>query len=136
MTFWQTSARSDAGIPSGWGAAFSASHLFAGRWLPFVRAGWSDGGGGVPLEAAAAVGVGYYLPDKSDLLALGFNWGWPSSETYGSGLRDEYTLEMLYRIHLTKRFSVTPDVQVLIHPALNPDADVVAVFGLRARLVF
>jgi len=136
VTFWQTSARSDAGVPSGWGAAFSASHLFADRWLPFVRAGWSDGGGGVPLETAAAVGVGYYLREKSDLLALGFNWGRPSSETYGNGLSDEYTLEFLYRIHLLKRFSVTPDVQVLIHPALNPDTDVVAVFGLRARLVF
>jgi len=136
LTFWQTSARSDAGVPSGWGGAFSASHLFRDRWLPFVRAGWSDGGGGVPLEAAATVGVGYYLREKSDLLALGFNWGRPSSETYGSGLPDEYTLEMLYRIHLLRRFSVTPDIQLIIRPALNPDADVVAVFGLRARLVF
>ena len=136
MTFWQTAERSDAGVPNGWGMAVSASHLFADRWLPFVRAGWSDGGGGVPLETAVAVGVGYYLREKSDLLALGFNWGRPSSDTYGSGLRDEYTLEMLYRLHLLKRFSVTPDVQVLIHPALNPNSDVVAVFGLRARLVF
>ena len=31
---------------------------------------------------------------------------------------------------------IEPDVQVLINPALNPDADVVGVFGLRARLVF
>jgi porin len=104
--------------------------------LPFVRAGWSDGGGGVPLEAAAAVGVGYYLHEKSDLLALGFNWGRPSSETYGSGLRNEYTIEMLYRIHLLKRLTLTPDIQLIIHPALNPDSNVVAVFGLRARLVF
>jgi len=114
----------------------SANWLFGDRWLPFVRAGWSDGGGGVPLEATVAVGAGCYLRDRSDLLAVGFNWGRPSSETYGSGLRDEYTLEMLYRIQLLKRFSVTPDVQVLIHPALNPGSDILAVFGLRARLVF
>jgi porin len=136
LTFWQTSARTDAGVPSGWGAAFSASHLFADRWLPFLRAGWSDGGGGVPLEAAVAAGVGYYLRDRSDLLAVGANWGRPSSETYGSALRDEYSIELLYRLHLVKRFSITPDVQILFNPALNPNADVVAVFGLRGRLVF
>jgi len=136
LTLWQTSARSDAGIPSGWGGTFSASHLFADRWLPFVRVGWSDGGGGVPLETAVAAGAGYYLRDQTDLLAFGFSWGQPSSETYGSGLRDEHTIELLYRVHLLNRFSVTPDVQVLIDPALNPDADVVAVFGLRVRLVF
>jgi len=136
MTFWQTSPRSDAGIPSGWGGTISASHLFADRWLPFLRAGWSDGGGGVPYEGAVAVGAGYYMRNRSDLLAVGFNWGRPSTETYGTRLGDEYTIELLYRIHLLHQLSVTPDVQILISPALNPDADVVGVFGLRARLVF
>jgi len=136
LTLWQTSARSEAGIPSGWGGAVSASHLFADRWLPFVRAGWSDGGGGVPLEGSVAVGAGYYLRDQSDLLALGLNWGRPSSETYGGGLDDEYSIELFYRVHLMKSLTITPDVQVLINPALNPDAEVVGVFGLRARLIF
>jgi len=136
LTFWQTDSRPQAGIPSGWGAALSANWLFKDHWLPFLRAGWSDGGGGVPLEATAAVGVGYYLRDQTDLLAFGFNWGRPSDKTLGSGLRDEYTMEILYRLHLLRRLTITPDVQILINPALNPDADVVAVFGLRARLVF
>jgi len=108
----------------------------ADRWMPFVRAGRSDGGGGVPLEAAVAAGTGYYLREKSDLLAVGFNWGRPSDETLGSGLRDEYTFELLYRLHLVRRLTITPDVQVVIHPALNADSKVLGVFGLRARLVF
>ena len=33
------------------------------------------------------------------------------------------------------RFTVTPDVQILINQTLDPDADVVGVFGLRAWLV-
>lgn len=136
LTVWQTDTRSKAGVPHGWGAAMSANWLFGDRWLPFVRAGWSDGGGGALLEAAVAVGAGYYLRDRSDLLALGFNWGRPSSETYGGSLRDEYTIELLYRLQVLHRLSLTPDVQLLIHPALNPANDVVAVFGLRARLVF
>ncbi|MCB9911390.1 MAG: carbohydrate porin [Verrucomicrobiales bacterium] len=134
VTAWQTSERTKAGIPSGWGVAASANWLFAERWLPFVRAGWSDGGGGVPLETAVSAGAGYYLRDRSDLLAIGFTWGRPSTETYDSGLRDEYTLEMMYRVQLLQRLSLTPDIQVLVNPALNPDQDVIAVFGLRARL--
>ena len=83
-----------------------------------------------------ACGAGYYLRDQNDLLAVGLNWGRPSPETYGTRLGDEYTIELLYRVHLLNRLSVTPDVQIVINPALNPDADVVGVFGLRARLVF
>jgi len=135
LTLWQTDARSDAGISSGWGGTLSANWLFADRWLPFVRAGWSDGGGGVPLEATVGAGAGLYLRDRTDLLALGFSWGRPSKDTLGSGLRDEYTIEALYRLHLLRTLAVTPDVQLLIHPALNPETDIVGVFGLRMRLL-
>jgi len=136
VTAWQTSERTESGIPSGWGVAASASRLFADRWLSFVRVGWSDGGGGVPLETAVSTGIGCYMRERSDLVAVGFTWGRPSTETYGSGLRDEYTLEMMYRVHLMQHLSVTPDIQVLVNPALNPDDDVIVVFGLRARLTF
>jgi len=51
-------------------------------------------------------------------------------------LRDEYTIELLYRLNLLQRFTITPDVQVLFHPALNPGTDIVGVFGLQAWLVF
>jgi hypothetical protein len=32
------------------------------------------------------------------------------------------------------KFAVTPSVQLIVDPALNPDEDVVVVGGLRARL--
>jgi porin len=35
-----------------------------------------------------------------------------------------------------KELAVTPNVQFLINPALNPDEDNIWVFGLRARLAF
>jgi porin len=136
VTAWQTDARDDAGVPSGWGVALSASHLFADRWLPFARFGFSDGGGGAPLEDSISIGTGYYLRDKSDMLGLGLNWGRPSHKNYGSGLADQYTIELFYRLQLLEHLAITPDVQLLINPALNPDADVVGVFGLRARLAF
>jgi len=37
---------------------------------------------------------------------------------------------------VTKELSITPDVQLLIDPALNTEKDTLWVFGLRARLAF
>lgn len=136
ITAWQSDARREAGIDDGWGVAASASYLIDERWLPFARIGWSDGGGGAFMEGAASVGVGYYLREKSDLLGLGLNWGRPSDTTFGSGLSDQYTFELFYRLQLLERLAITPDIQVLVDPALNPDTEVAAVFGLRARLAF
>jgi porin len=45
-------------------------------------------------------------------------------------------VEVYYRLQLTAVVTVTPDVQVLIDPAFNPNADVVAVFGMRLRIAF
>jgi hypothetical protein len=33
-------------------------------------------------------------------------------------------------------FAITPDIQVVVDPALNPDQEVIGFFGLRARFVF
>jgi porin len=45
-------------------------------------------------------------------------------------------MEVYYRLQVAKEFSITPDVQFLINPALHPEEDNVWVFGLRARLSF
>jgi porin len=37
-------------------------------------------------------------------------------------------------LQLTQELAITPDIQLLIDPALNPDEDSIWVFGLRARL--
>jgi porin len=41
-------------------------------------------------------------------------------------------------LHLSfaRNFFITPDVQLLIDPALNTEKDTLWVFGLRARLAF
>ena len=88
------------------------------------------------MEGSVSIGTGYYLREKGDLLGLGLNWGRPSHKTYGPGLRDQYTVELFYRLQLLEHLALTPDVQVLVNPATNPGADVVGVFGLRARLAF
>jgi len=43
-------------------------------------------------------------------------------------------MEVFYRIQLSTRIAVTPDLQYIINPALNPDASSIFVWGVRARL--
>jgi porin len=45
-------------------------------------------------------------------------------------------MEAFYRLQVAKEFSITPDVQLLINPALRPEKEYTWVFGLRARLSF
>lgn len=98
-------------------------------WMPFLRAGYSDDGGAL-LEASISAGIGYYMSDSRDLLGFGVNWGKPP----GSGLDDQYTAEIFYRLQLAQNLAITPDLQLIIDPALNPDENTIWVFALRARL--
>ncbi len=79
--------------------------------------------------------MGYYLAGRKDLFGLGLNWSRPSETGVGPGLDDQYTMEAFYRLQLSQNFAITPDVQLLIDPALNPQEDRLWVIGLRGRLV-
>ena len=48
----------------------------------------------------------------------------------------QYTLEAYYRLQLAEHLEITPDIQLIKDPALNPDEDLVWVAGLRGRLAF
>jgi carbohydrate-selective porin OprB len=37
---------------------------------------------------------------------------------------------------VTPNFAVTPDLQVIVKPSLNPDVNVLWVVGVRARVAF
>lgn len=87
-------------------------------------------------ERSVSIGLGYHMRKKDDLIALGLSWGRPSEETFGPGLDNQYTAELYYRLHPSQNVTVTPDVQLLINPALTPDEDVIGIFGVRARLSF
>lgn len=73
---------------------------------------------------------------KEDKLSLGLNWGRPSTETFGDGLRDQYTAAFYYRYQLLKSLAITPDLQLLVNPSLNDNEDMIVVSGIRARLNF
>jgi len=135
VTFWQVDERDAAGTPDGWGVNVSASAWIDERWLPFVRAGWAQDGGSL-LEGSVSAGFGYQRERGGNVLGFAFNWGRPNRDTFGGGLSDQWTGEIFYRWQLTQNVQLTPSVQLLVDPALNPDQDVIGVFGLRARVTF
>ena len=132
VVVWHADEREEAGVPDGWGVNFSWAHFYGSSWLPFLRAGYADDGGAL-LETSVTGGVGHYMSGRGDLLGLGLNWGEPS-EDFGADLDEQVTAELFYRLQLSQNFAVTPDVQYVMDPALNPSEDSIWYFGLRARL--
>jgi porin len=132
LTLWHADEREEAAQPSGWGANVSWTKHLAGKWLPFVRAGYAEDGGSL-TQRSVSIGFGYQPNPGKNLLGLGLNWGEPNEDTWGLGLRDQYTAELFYRWQISKVVAVTPDVQYIKNPALNPGSDSLWVVGLRFR---
>ena len=135
LTLWQADERVAVATPDGWGANVSWSRSINDHWLPFVRAGYADDGGAL-LEKSVSAGFGYQTVAGGNQVGVAYNWGKPMESTWGSGLDDQQTLEVFYRIQLFKEFAITPDIQYIRNPALNSEDDSLWVLGLRARLVF
>jgi len=135
LTLWHADERVDAAQPSGWGANLSWTTYLAGKWLPFVRVGYADDGGSL-TQKSASVGFGYQPNPARNLLGLGLNWGQPNEDTWGTGLRDQFTGEIFYRWQISKAIAVTPDLQYIKNPALDPATSSIWVFGLRVRGAF
>ena len=53
-----------------------------------------------------------------------------------ASLLNQYVAEAFYRVFLTDRTSVTPDIQLIVNPSLAPSRRNVWVFGLRLRTTF
>jgi porin len=135
LTLWQVDERAEAGIPSGWGAAFSFSTTLHERWLTFLRLGYGDGGGAL-LDRSVSTGLAHKAADNRSVVGLGLNWSRPNEDSSGAHARDQYTLEAYWRFQLATHLSITPDIQVVKDPALNSRQNPVWVLGLRARVFF
>ncbi|WP_428671964.1 carbohydrate porin [Roseibium sp.] len=135
IAFWQIDESKKTGAVGGWGVNGSISSLVNERWLVFLRGGWAHEGGGL-YEASVSTGFGYMNTPGGNLLGVGVNWGRPNSDTLSVDLDDQWTGEVFYRAQVAENFQVTPSTQLLLNPALNPKEDLIAVFGLRARVEF
>ena len=127
LTMWHVDPRRVADTPDSWGVAFTAQKFVDEKWLPFFRCGYSDGEAAL-MQTTFSTGIGYQR-DNRDVAGVGLSWGSPAD----GSLRDQFTSEAFYRFQLTQFLAVTPDVQLIVNPALNPTTDVLGFFGIRLR---
>ena len=136
LTVWHVDSRDEAGTASGWGANFSWSRYYNNRFMPFVRAGYTDDSASL-LSKSISAGFGF-RPDPStavpgDLLGVAVNWGEVNDLSFGPDLDDQYTLEIFYRWQVSPRVALTGDYQYLKDSALNPFEDSIHVWTVRGR---
>lgn len=128
VTGWYRNATN--GSPRSYGFAFNANYKIGQRFMWFLRGGWSKD---FLADGAVSGGFGWRPPkERSDLFGVGFGWTHPSS----GALRSQYTAETFYRLQLVQNLAITPDIQLVIDPALNPRVNTIWVFSLRGRIVF
>jgi len=138
VLYWESDEQSKTtGESKGSGWTISAAHFIDNKYMPFVRIGDSDGGGGALMERMVSAGLGIYNWDTKELFGVGLSYGEGSEDPvggFGSNLDPQYTGEVFYRFQLSQHFAITPDLQVIVDPVLNPNDSTVIVAGVRARL--
>jgi hypothetical protein len=125
---WHVDDREDAGIESAHGISLAANWTFDDRWMPYARLGFSKGSAPIYNESVT-VGLIRKFLYRSDVIGLSVNHGSPPDES----LRDQTSIEAFWRFQFSQGFAITPSVQLLLDPALNPDEDTIWVWGLRFR---
>jgi len=133
LTYWHKDELPDKSTTSGRGWLLSWSWLMNDYYVPFARAGYSDGGAGVLAGASLAAGVARRL-NHQDWVTVGIGWNKPSKQTYRHAKDDEKVLEASYLWQLTANTSFLFDIQYIASPALNPGVSSSWVGGLRMRL--
>ncbi len=130
VTYWHADERTRQSVPESWGLAFSATQFIGDKWLPFLRAGYSEGGAALYRQSVAG-GLGIRF-ENTDVFGIGVGWGKP----FGPDPREQVSTEMFYRWQVTDVLALTPNLQLIYDPANNPDKNTLAFIGARARAAF
>ena len=128
---WHVDDRENVGIDSAHGITFAANWTFDDRWMPFARLGFSKGSAPIYNESITLGMIRKFLY-RSDLVGLAANHGSPPD----SSLDDQTSIEAFWRFQFSANLAITPSVQLILDPALNPVDDKVWVWGARFRLTF
>ncbi|NOC91793.1 carbohydrate porin [Ruegeria sp. HKCCD6604] len=129
LTLWHADAADDGSRAEDYGAVLSAAWFVDNKWMPFVRAGASKGTAAL-YDRSVSAGLGYY-GRNTDLAGLGLNWA-EARNIDG----DQFTLEAFYRFSISPGLQITPSLQFISNPLLNPNQDSITLFSLRTRIVF
>jgi porin len=129
LLVWDVDEREDLGIDSANGVSLAMNWTWNNEWMPFARIGFSDGDAPIYNESVTVGLIKKYLY-RSDLYGFAFTWGDPPQDA----LPSQKTFEAFWRFQLAETLAITPSIQYLKDPALNPEEDSVWIFGLRTRL--
>jgi porin len=134
LSVWHQDERDDANVDSGWGFVVSGSQR-CGRFLPFLRYGYSDSDSRGPAPIKHMVNGGVAIDDvfgqSNDRIGIGLTWTRPSN----GSLDNQGAIDVFYRVQVTPQIAVTPTLQLIIDPVRSPK-DEVWVLGVRTRFVF
>jgi porin len=138
FVYWESDEQAKStGESKGSGWTFSYAKFIDDKYMPFLRIGDSDGGGGALLEKMVSAGLGIYNSDTRELFGVGLSYGKASEDPvggFGTNLDPQYTGEIFYRFQLSQHLAITPDLQIIIDPVLNPSESSVFIAGVRVRL--
>jgi len=138
FVYWESDEQTNStGESKGSGWTFSYAKFIDDKYMPFLRIGDSDGGGGALLEKMVTAGLGIYYGETNELFGVGLSYGEASEDPvggFGINLDPQYTGEIFYRFQLSSHLAITPDLQIIVDPVLNPGESSIIVAGVRVRL--
>jgi len=130
MSVWHVDERETAGFEESYGATLGASWTFDERLMVFSRLGYSKGSAPI-YNKTATLGAQYQFQDTSSQIGIAYNWG-----DTAANLGEQGITEMFYKLQLAKHLTITPGIQYINNPALNPEKTDVWITGVRTRVTF
>ena len=105
-----------------------------GRFTPFVRYGYANGGANGPTAVKHMANAGLVIDEifgqTNDRIGVGFTWAHPADQD----LDDQSEIDAYYRVQLTPEIQVGPTFSVVFEPVRNSDKDRVYIWGIRTRI--
>ena len=117
--------------PAGYGVALSLDQEVSDAIVSFLRFGICPDD---VFRSSVELSGGVVTPEPfgraTDRAGIGASWSQPVAHPH----RDQFAMELFYRLEVVEGVAVTPDVELIAAPAAQPGRDFVAVLGLRLRL--
>lgn len=122
----------DAEFGNEFGWSLSADQNLSDHLGVFLRYGGNDGDIN-SIEHLVSAGISFLTPfgREDDEAGIGLSYTHPADDD----LRDEYAAELYYRLQVTEGLELSGSAQFIIDPSAS-DRDSVAVFGIRARILY
>lgn len=117
------------------GINFSASFFATPRFMPFIRAGFSEGDVAL-YDKSLTIGLGYFgLLSENNNLGFAVNFSEVNdnlAKAYGAADKKQFTSELYYNMTIGEFIQLTPNIQYIDNPAISTEENT-WVLGLRAR---